>query len=63
MDMPLDFKNFRTSFKKVFNIDEIAKWFYIAGICVLALLMFLTAADVAGRYLFNSPIKGNPRAL
>lgn len=30
---------------------------YVAGV-VLILLMLLTAADVAGRYFFNSPISG-----
>ncbi|MFV0438777.1 MAG: TRAP transporter large permease subunit [Desulfopila sp.] len=40
------------------SAEYIAKLLYQLAICILAALMFLTVADVFGRYFFNSPITG-----
>ncbi|MFC1860911.1 TRAP transporter small permease [Chloroflexota bacterium] len=40
-------------------IKRITRWFHSAGEVVLAAMMFLTAADVSLRYLFNKPIMGS----
>lgn len=36
----------------------VTKVLIVLGVTALTLMMFLTAADVAGRYFFNSPISG-----
>ena len=40
------------------KISNVSKFLNYAGAAVLLVLMLLTTADVAGRYLFNAPITG-----
>jgi TRAP-type C4-dicarboxylate transport system permease small subunit len=40
-------------------IDPIVRWIFNVGVFLLALMMFLTAADVILRYFFNRPILGS----
>lgn len=40
-------------------IDPIVHWIFNAGVFILAIMMFLTAADVILRYFFNKPILGS----
>ncbi len=40
------------------KISSLSKFLSYAGAAVLFVLMLLTTADVAGRYLFNAPITG-----
>jgi TRAP-type C4-dicarboxylate transport system permease small subunit len=40
-------------------LSRITKWLQFIGLIFLALLMFLTAADVFLRYFFNRPILGS----
>jgi TRAP-type C4-dicarboxylate transport system permease small subunit len=40
------------------KVGSIFKTLYYAGALVLFAMMILTAADVAGRYLFHKPIQG-----
>lgn len=39
-------------------IDKISRVSHIIGVVVAAILVFLTTADVIGRYVFNRPISG-----
>lgn len=41
------------------GIEPITRWTHNIGSGVLAVMMFLTATDVTGRYGFNSPIPGS----
>ena len=40
-------------------VNPISRWVHSAGAGILALMMFLTAADVSLRYVFNRPILGS----
>ena len=40
------------------GLQRVSKVTAIIAAVVLAVMMLLTIADVAGRYFFNSPIKG-----
>ena len=40
-------------------VDPVVRWVNNAGVVILALMMFLTAADVTLRYFFNKPILGS----
>ncbi len=40
-------------------VNPITWWVNSEGVGILALMMFLTAADVTGRYVFNRPILGS----
>jgi TRAP-type C4-dicarboxylate transport system permease small subunit len=40
-------------------VNPIVHWVNYAGVIVLAMMMFLTVADVTLRYLFNKPILGS----
>ena len=39
-------------------IRPVSKWFHSIGVGILAVMMFLTAADVALRYVLNKPLLG-----
>jgi TRAP-type C4-dicarboxylate transport system permease small subunit len=41
------------------GLSKVTKWAQMVGLVFLALLMFLTAADVFLRYVFNRPILGS----
>jgi TRAP-type C4-dicarboxylate transport system permease small subunit len=41
------------------GLTKVTKWLQMIGLVFLALLMFLTAADVLLRYAFNRPILGS----
>jgi TRAP-type C4-dicarboxylate transport system permease small subunit len=36
----------------------ISEWLHIVGVSIIAVMMFLTAGDVTGRYVFSRPITG-----
>lgn len=40
-------------------ISPISRWLHGVGVGILAVMMFLTFADVALRYIFNRPISGS----
>ncbi|MBW1802822.1 MAG: TRAP transporter small permease, partial [Deltaproteobacteria bacterium] len=46
-----------TKAAKGINLDTVTLWIHHIGGVILALLMFMTAADVFGRYILNHSIK------
>jgi TRAP-type C4-dicarboxylate transport system permease small subunit len=39
--------------------SPITRYLFYIGLCCLAIMMFLTAVDVIGRYFFNRPVLGS----